>query len=335
MNIKNYIKQFITSGYKKPVPILSFPCISLTGTTVGKLVSDPVLQANGMKAVADRTNSALSLSFMDLSVEAECFGAEILRSDTEVPVVTGNIIKSAEDVENLKVPDVYSKRAGVYIEAVKKAKKLITDRPVFAGVIGPYSLAGRLMGETEAMMACFDDGDMMDTLLSKCTEFITEYTKAYIKAGADGVVLSEPLAGLLSPDLEEEFSAPYVRKIISEVRSDDFAVIYHNCGNSCAYMTESILSVGADAYHFGNAVDITEILEKCPSDTIIMGNLDPVELFRNGTPEKMKSAVKELMTKCSKYPNFVLSSGCDIPPVTDWANIDAFFEASDEFYGEK
>ena len=37
---------------------------------------------------------------------------------------------------------------------------------------------------------------------------------------------------------------------------------------------------------------------------------------------------------CAKYPNFVISSGCDIPPMTPWANINAFFETVDEFYGK-
>ncbi len=27
------------------------------------------------------------------------------------------------------------------------------------------------------------------------------------------------------------------------------------------------------------------------------------------------------------YPNFLISSGCDIPPITPWENIDAFFAA--------
>ena len=38
------------------------------------------------------------------------------------------------------------------------------------------------------------------------------------------------------------------------------------------------------------------------------------------------------MEKCCKYPNFVISSGCDIPPLSSWDNIDAFFAAVKEFY---
>lgn len=44
--------------------------------------------------------------------------------------------------------------------------------------------------------------------------------------------MAEPLAGLLSPDLAEEFSAEYVKKIVEAVQTEEFLVVYHNCGDS-------------------------------------------------------------------------------------------------------
>ena len=38
------------------------------------------------------------------------------------------------------------------------------------------------------------------------------------------------------------------------------------------------------------------------------------------------------MERCCKYPNFVIASGCDIPPMTPLENIEAFFQAVEEFY---
>jgi len=69
-----------------------------------------------------------------------------------------------------------------------------------------------------------------------------------------------------------------------------------------------------------------------PENVIVMGNISPAEQFRNGTPESMKKTVLDLLSKCGKYPNFIISSGCDIPPLSPWANIDAFFAAVKEFY---
>jgi uroporphyrinogen decarboxylase len=77
-----------------------------------------------------------------------------------------------------------------------------------------------------------------------------------------------------------------------------------------------------------------DIIPHVPADTLVMGNIDPAGTLRMGTPEKVQKETLELLEKCSKYPNFVLSSGCDIPPMTPWKNIDAFFAASHEFYGK-
>ena len=334
-NMKEWIASLKGTGAKKPIPILSFPCVSLLGVTVRELISSGELQAKGMKAVAERTESAASVSFMDLSLEAECFGANIVVSDEEVPTVKGRIVNDMDEAEALAVPAVGSGRTQIYLDAIKNASSEITDRPVLAGMIGPFSLAARLLDVTEIMMDCYDDPDMVHTVLEKVTEFLCEYAKAYKAAGANGIVMAEPVAGLLSPTLEEEFGSPYVKKIVDAVQTDDFAVIYHNCGDNVPKMLDSILTTGCAAYHFGNSVDMEkDIIPKIPADTVVMGNIDPAGTLRLGTPEKVRSETLALLERCSKYPNFVLSTGCDVPPMTPWENIETFFAASNEYYGK-
>jgi uroporphyrinogen decarboxylase len=312
----------------KPMPILSFPAIQLMGVSVRELIASADLQAEGMRRVAERVPSGAAVSLMDLSVEAECFGSEIKVSDEEVPTVVGSIVSSTGDAEKLRVPAVGAGRTGLYIEAMEKAVRLINDRPVFAGIIGPFSLAGRLLDVTEAMVYCYDEPEMVHMVLEKATEFLIGYAQAYKKTGADGLIIAEPLAGLLSPALAAEFSCAYVKRIIDAVQDGGFAVIYHNCGNYTVHMVNEILTVGAFAYHFGNAVNLSEMLSLIPDDKWVMGNIDPSGQFRNGTPESMRAAVDELVSKCGKHKNFILSSGCDVPPMAKWENIDAFFGIS-------
>ena len=334
-NMKSWIESLKGVGAKKPIPVLSFPCVSLLGVTVRELISDSALQAKGMKMVADKTDAGASVSFMDLSVEAECFGATVCVSDEEVPTVKGRLINDMEEAEALAVPAVGSGRTSLYINAIKAASEQITDRPVLAGMIGPFSLAARLLDVSEIMVDCYDDPDMVHLILEKATQFLIEYAKAYKAVGANGIVMAEPVSGLLSPSLEEEFSSPYVKQIVDAVQDDHFAVIYHNCGDNVPKMMKSILSTGCAAYHFGNAVDMeSDIISQVPADTVVMGNVDPAGVLRMGTPESVREATLFLLERCAKYPNFVLSSGCDIPPMTPWENIRAFFAASDEFYGK-
>ncbi|MBE7022169.1 MAG: methyltransferase [Ruminococcaceae bacterium] len=332
MNMQKWLEDLKAARVKKAMPILSFPGVSLMDATVGELIKDSTLQAKAMELVAKRVDSLASVSLMDLSVEVEAFGAEVKFFDDEVPTVTGAIVTTPEEAEDLKVPEVGTKRTGIYVDAIKKAIRVITDRPVFAGVIGPFSLAGRLMDVSEIMVNCYVEPEMVHKTMEKTTEFLINYIKEYKNAGANGVVMAEPLTGMLSPDLAREFSEPYVKKISDSVKDEDFLIIYHNCGDNIIQMCDSIIATGCDAYHFGDSIKLADMLSHFSKDTVVMGNVSPSRQFKEGTPESMKKETIEIMTECKDYPNFVISSGCDIPPTCSWDNIDAFFEAVKEYY---
>lgn len=332
MNMKQWVADVLASEKKKALPVLSFPSIQKMGITVAELINDSDKQAEGMKIIADSFPTVASVSLMDLSLEAEAFGSEIRVSDDEVPTVIGSIVSTEEEAEALKVPEIGAGRTQIYIDAIEKACKLITDRPVLAGVIGPFSLAGRLLDVSEALIYCYDEPDMVHLVLEKATEFLINYCKEYKKVGANGIVMAEPLAGLLSPGLAEEFSADYVKQIVDAVQDDEFIVVYHNCGNSTIKTIDTIVTNDCPMYHFGNAIDMEEMMSHIPENLIAMGNVDPAGEFRNGTPESIYARTKEVMEKCCKYKNFVISSGCDIPPMSPWENISAFFKAVEDFY---
>ena len=151
----------------KTVPILSFPSTQLLGISVKELIASADMQVKGMKAIAEKCPVGASLNMMDLSVEAEAFGAKVVFYDDDVPTVEQGIIDDICDAENITVPEVGAGRTGIYIEGVKKAKEQIKDLPVFCGIIGPYSLAGRLFDMTELMMECYDSPDEVKILLER------------------------------------------------------------------------------------------------------------------------------------------------------------------------
>ena len=78
------------------------------------------------------------------------------------------------------------------------------------------------------------------------------------------------------------FSTPYVRRIIDAVEDENFIVMYHNCGN-ISMLFDSINKVNAKTYSFGNAIDIEDGLKAVPSDRMVIGNIDPAGIFRQGT----------------------------------------------------
>ena len=333
MNLSKLLWEEAAKPTKKALPLLSFPAVQKMDVTVRELVTSADLQAKAMETVAKEVPSLAAVTLMDLSVEAEAFGAKVRFSENEVPTIVGALISDEDEADALEIPAIGAGRTGLCLEAVKKAKKVICDRPVLAGVIGPYSLAGRLLDVTEILYLCYDEPELVHKVLSKVTDFLISYIRAFMEAGVDGVVLAEPLAGLLSPDLFTEFSVPYVTHIIKAVQTEKFAVIYHNCGSAVPHLTDGIFSQGATAYHFGNAVDMRDILDKAPETCLCMGNIDPAGEFTQGTADSMKAAVLSLMESCGKNRNFLPSSGCDIPPKASWDNIHTFFDTLSAWEG--
>lgn len=108
-------------------------------------------------------------------------------------------------------------------------------------------------------------------------------------------------------------------------------MIYHNCGNNTIYMLDDLFQMEASAYHFGNAIDILDVL-KHSQNHIIMGNIDPVGILKEETPKNIYKKTIELLKQTENEKNFIISSGCDIPLTTSLDNIEAFMKASQDFY---
>ena len=328
--MNQWINEIFQNSKRVAVPVMTHPGIELTGHRVIEAVTDGRVHYEAIRYLADHYPSFATSTIMDLTVEAEAFGCQINFPEDEVPSVVGRLVSDADSVAALQVPDLQAGRVPEYLKAVRLAVEHITDRPVLAGCIGPFSLAGRLYDMSEIMMLIYINPDAANTLLRKCSDFITRYCMALKATGVNGVVMAEPAAGLLSNEDCLQYSSLFVKEIIEKVQDDHFAVVLHNCGNT-GNCTQAMVYTGAAAYHFGNKIKMEEALKEVPADALAMGNLDPVSLFKMAGPESMKEATLQLLETTRAYPNFVLSSGCDIPPHTSSVNIDAFYTALEEF----
>ena len=138
--------------------------------------------------------------------------------------------------------------------------------------------------------------------------------------------MAEPAAGLLANEDCLQFSSVYIRQIADALQDDHFLLVLHNCGNS-GQCTHAMLQTGANAYHFGNAISMIDALKACPSDVLVLGNIDPVGVLKMKQPEEIKQVVIDLLQQTKCFPNFVLSTGCDVPPWVPLANIQAYYDA--------
>lgn len=315
------------------IPIMTHPGIELTGQTVRQAVTDGQAHADAICALNGRFPSAAVTAIMDLTVEAEAFGAQVLFTDNEIPNIIGRLVSDMDSVQALEVPGLDAGRVQEYLKANRITAERIKDKPVYGGCIGPFSLAGRLFDMTELMMAIYLEPDTVTLLLEKCTEFILKYVQAMKETGISGVIMAEPAAGLISNDDCNTYSTTYVKKIVEAVQDDSFMVILHNCGNT-GHCTDAMVNSGAKGLHFGNRADMAEALRECPEDLLVMGNIDPVGIMQQASPEKVREETLALLDATAQWDNFILSTGCDVPPQTPFENISAFYEALEEFNGK-
>ncbi len=324
MNMNQWANSVLSSPKRLAMPIMTHPGIDLIGKRVVDAVTDGSIHAESIIALNQKYPAAGSTVIMDLTVEAEAFGAEIRFSEHEVPNVIGRMISTEAEIEALSIPSINAARIPEYLKANRIVAERITDKPVFGGIIGPFSLAGRLFDMTEIMMAIYTIPEAINLLLEKCSAFLLEYMRAIKQTGVSGVIMAEPAAGLLSNEDATQFSSKFIKPIVDELQSEQFLIILHNCGNT-GHCTDSMVATGAKGLHFGNKIDMLEALRQTPRDLLVMGNLDPVSVFKQATPQQVADCTQDLLVKTKDYSNFIISSGCDTPPGVPEANIEAFY----------
>lgn len=327
------LTRFILDSQKRlAMPIGIYPGLQLTGKTVPKAVFDALIQTNAAIALQERYPSPFLQTAMDLSIEAEVFGAQVRFDDHEVPTILGRLITRREDLNMLFAPKIGHKRTMVPPNVVSFLKERAgkDTKFVLGGMIGPFSLVGRLYGVSEALALTMEDPDLLIDLLKLATHFLMRYAEAFRGVGADGIIVAEPAAGLMSPKSLAKFSAQFMRQIVESLQTEEFTFIYHNCGAKLVHL-EEILKDGAAIHHFGRPMDIPAALQKVDHQTILAGNLDPAEVFVGSTPDQIYLRTMELLQATAPYRNYLLSSGCDLPPATPLENLDAFHRAVADF----
>lgn len=194
-------------------------------------------------------------------------------------------------------------------------------------MIGPFSLAARLVGVSEMLGLTLEDPPRTQAWVTRATAFLIAYARAFREVGADGVVIAEPTAGLLAPSALETFSSRAVRRLVEAVETPTFEVVLHHCAARAVHLP-ALQASGVKVLHLGAPMDLTAALAAVPASTLVCGNLDPATLLARGSAQEVFAATRRLCEVHAGKRNLVLSSGCDVPPETPLENLDAFFAAA-------
>jgi uroporphyrinogen decarboxylase len=315
------------SGLNRPavLPLTGINGVKLTDTTIRQNLTDAETQIKTLCALKETFRPDGMFVLMDLTVEAEALGLPIKFEENDTPSVSGHDIKTLEDLETLKAKWTGNGgRMDLFTDVVRgfSAKN---EGLTGAYVIGPFTLAGELMGSSELTMSTILDPDLVTAFLEFSVDVITDYTRRLFEAGADMVCMLEPTAMMISPDQFEVFSLEPFKRI--QERVDHKPLILHICGNT-SHLIEKMGESGAAGLSLDWQIDMVDSIQKIPEDMLLIGNLDPVQVFLQGNPESVKADTRILMEKMKPYRNFVASSGCDLPLETPQENIAAFMEAA-------
>jgi len=264
----------------------------------------------------------------DITAEAELFGCGIKAGDLkQQPSVIKHSVKNLEDMDKIKDYDLNTGRVGIILEALKiLSEKYGKELPIIGSMIGPFSLAQHINGDAW-FGNLFTGEDIVPALLDFCSDFNVAYAKAMVENGADTIAIIDPTASyeLIGGEFYEKYALPYQKKIVDAMKELDVGTVLHICGNTTNGL--SIMDkTGVNGISVDQRVDIKTATGNV-ENAIIIGNLDPVAVLWNGTPEDVEEASKKILDAGVG----LLSPGCGIVSMTPNANLQKMVECAKNY----
>ncbi|MCF7802189.1 MAG: uroporphyrinogen decarboxylase family protein [Candidatus Marinimicrobia bacterium] len=312
------------------VPLLGFPGVRLCNTSIKIAQQNVNMHVRVLEALYREFKPDALFPLMDLSVEANALGRYV-----DFPTDDSSTVPAQpfdfEELNQLEAVDLDGDgRVWAYAETVRKMRqRLPSDVLMGAYVTGPYTLAALINGAENTALATLTRPDELRQLCEIATDNISKYVQRLISAGADMICILEPSAVMLGPNEFEAFSARYIRKLATVCQDRNTPVILHICGDT-RHLIPSMAAIGVDALSLdspANGINLPSILEQVNPSTVLIGNVDPVQEIVQGTPESIREAVQTLLEGFAGKPNFILSTGCDIPLEASLENIHSFMKA--------
>jgi MtaA/CmuA family methyltransferase len=275
-----------------------------------------------------RTAEAFGFDYVntmsDPAREAADCGARVEYFDHQPVAIVEDQALLAEKatLASLKIPDPLGggrmhngiKALGLYRERVGK------DKIIEGWIEGPIAEAADLRGINTLMLDFFDDPAFVRDLFAFVIEMELRFAREQINAGADIIGVGDAAASLVGPQIYDEFVWPYEKKLVEGIHALGGKVRLHICGN-----TRRILGgmgkLGCAIVDLDSLAPISEARQQMGPDTVILGNLNPVSVLRNGDAAGVTAAIAECHAQAG--PRFIVGAGCEVPRDTPPDNLRA------------
>jgi uroporphyrinogen decarboxylase len=311
-------------------PLAVHFCARVAGYTLRQYTTSAQALADSVIRYYERFRPDAVWVSADTWVSAEAMGARVGATDDNQPFggVGEPVVRTAKDIDRIPAPDAGNQ--GRYPLMLKALSRVVAALGTEVFVVGcfdqyPFSLAAALMGINEIMLKVSDDRPFVEALMQRCSDYATAYARALSNAGADMLSGGDSPAGLLGPDLYRELALPAEKRLVAAVKSTARKpVSLHICGNATPILP-MLADSGAEVLELDHAVNIGDACRIVGPKIALWGNLDPVGVLAQGTPELVRQTAAEAVqaAKVTGHRRFVLSSGCTLAVETPRENLDA------------
>ena len=187
------------------------------------------------------------------------------------------------------------------------------------------------------MISLLTEPDKCWALLSKFARAVAGHAKEQIAAGVDALNMSAPCSGqnFISPELYRDLIVPAQAVLVQTCREAGVPSYCHTCG-VIGDRLETIIDTGFDGIEcldpppLGN-VELADAVQRIGQRAFIKGNIDPVHMLLQGTPEQIRADVIERLEIGMTARGFILSTACAIAPDTPPAHVALLREMAERY----
>ncbi len=309
------------------LPITMMFAADQAGVRYGDYAADHRILVAAQVLTAERFDFDYVSCISDPAREAADCGAKIAYFPDQPPAIMEDQARLSvkTDLAHLKIPDPLG--GGRMTDRVRAAalfrEKVGGRRLVEGWVEGPCAEGADLRGINNLMTDFFDDGGFVRDLFEFVLDMELRFARAQIDAGADIIGVGDAAASLVGPQLYEEFVWPFEKRLVDGLHVLGTRVRLHICGNTRRILT-GMGTLGCEIVDIDYPSPLSEARQKMGPGQVLLGNLNPVQALRAGTPDSVRAAI----TQCHRDAGarYIVGAGCEVPRDTPPANVRALVD---------
>ncbi len=269
-----------------------------------------------------------------MAAEPSAFGVRLLFHPDQPPSIESIITDVAFWAENIQ--PAHPHKAGL-MPLVLRRYQVMDERLRAEGLgirmvcaRGPMTVASWLTGITSLMTELALNPDRVTKILEAVTTTIIDWLRAQLAMlhAPEGIMLLDDIVGMVSPRHYEELVHPHLRRIFDAF--EGLVRVYHN-DTPCPKLVDHLVEANFDVFNFSHKMDIAAVKARMGHRVALMGNVAPLDLGVNGTPDAVKQAAVECLDKAAPGGGMILSFGGGVSPGTPPENVDALLAAAREW----